>query len=127
LLLGCAVGVTIWQVGNIKDGTDRIVNLRIPTSQASTAMLTQIQASLANLRGWMLTGNGSFKEGRATVWSNIDRISGDMDALSETWTNPKNTESWNEFKAILAEFRMAQKKLKILPIPSTSNRQPRCW
>ncbi len=122
LLLSCAVGITIWEVSGIKSGTDKIVTLRIPTSQASSNMLTQIQASLANLRGWMLTGNDNFKTGRAEVWAGIDEISGDMDALSATWTVPANVEKWNEFKSILAEFRTAQAQVEA--IAKSADEQP---
>jgi methyl-accepting chemotaxis protein len=114
LLMGVAVGTTIWEVSIIKKDTDRIVELRIPTSQASSGMLTQIQGSLANLRGWMLTGNENFKTGRAEVWDNIDGIQSDMDTLSSTWTNPKNVEVWSTFKEILAEFRAAQARVEAI-------------
>ena len=56
LLLVAAVSSTLWQVSGIKEGTDRIVNLRTPTAQASAGMTRDIYASLAALRGWMLTG-----------------------------------------------------------------------
>ena len=122
LLLSCAVGITIWEVSGVKSGTDKIVTLRIPTSQASSNMLTQIQASLANLRGWMLTGNDNFKTGRAEVWAGIDEVAGDMDALSATWTVPANVEKWNEFKSILAEFRTAQDQVEA--IAKSADEQP---
>jgi len=45
LLLAVAVGATIWQVAGIKSGTDRIVDLRTPTAQASASLSSDIYAS----------------------------------------------------------------------------------
>jgi len=85
-------------------------------------MLTEIQASLANLRGWMLTGNENFKAGRAEIWTGIDGITADMDALSATWTNPKNVDAWNGFKVTLDEFRTAQETVE--NIANSADEQP---
>jgi methyl-accepting chemotaxis protein len=108
LLLAIAVTATVWQVSTIKQTTDRIVELRTPTAQASASLISNINASLANLRGWMLTGNPVFKEQRAETWENIAKIQSAMDTLSKSWTNPKNVAKWLEFKSILAEFKVAQ-------------------
>ena len=51
VLLAVAIGATLWKVSAIKQGTDRIVNLRTPTTQASARMTNDINASLATLRG----------------------------------------------------------------------------
>ncbi len=108
LILAFAVMTTIWEVEGINDDSQKIIKLRIPTSQASSNLLTQIQASLATLRGWMLTGNESFISGRNTVWVNIEKNVLDIDNLSQSWTNPDNVKVWSEFKSILAEFQAAQ-------------------
>jgi methyl-accepting chemotaxis protein len=110
LLLAVSISITIFSTSNIQSQSDRIVNLRVPTSAASQAMVNNINASLANLRGWMLTGNEQFKKGRAAVWSDIAKVRDDMDTLSKTWTNPKNVEMWASFKGTLDEFQAAQAK-----------------
>lgn len=108
-VLAIAIVTTLWKVSAIETGMDRIVTLRMPTAAASTRMMNDINASLASLRGWMLSGNDAFKTERAAVWASIDKVSADMDKLSAKWTNPKNVEVWTEFKGTLAEFRVAQK------------------
>lgn len=108
-VLAIAIVTTLWKVGGIETGMNRIVTLRMPTAAASTRMMNDINASLASLRGWMLSGNDAFKTERAAVWASIDKVSADMDKLSAKWTNPKNVEVWTEFKGTLAEFRVAQK------------------
>jgi methyl-accepting chemotaxis protein len=107
-ILLLAVTFTIVNVGGIKRTNDRIVELRTPTSQASQSLTNDINASLAALRGWMLTGNTSFQDQRAAVWRDIDQQRASMDRLSRNWTNPANVAVWSEFKTILDEFSDAQ-------------------
>ena len=51
LVLAVAVGSTIYEANKISTESDRIVELRMPTANASQAMLNNINASLAALRG----------------------------------------------------------------------------
>lgn len=106
--LVAAVAMTLFNVSRVASQTDRIVNLRVPTAEASSSMVNNINSSLASLRGWMLTGNDTFKAQRASVWRNIDSDTTKMDKLAATWTNPDNVGNWEEFKVILEEFRTAQ-------------------
>ncbi|HDL16704.1 MAG TPA: methyl-accepting chemotaxis protein, partial [Rhizobiales bacterium] len=122
ILLAAAVTVTLWEVNVIGAATNRIKVLRMPTANASASMTTDIEASLAALRGWMLTGKESFKTERAAVWRDIDKVRAKMDELSKRWTNPKNVESWSKFKAVLKEFRAAQAKVEA--IANSADEQP---
>ncbi len=122
LVLISAVATTLFEVNGVKNITDRIVELRTPTSQASARLVNNINASLASLRGWMLTGNQAFKAERSAVWSDIAEVSSDLDRLSQNWTNPKNQEAWAEMKVVLAEFAEAQAKVEA--IAHTPEEQP---
>lgn len=122
LVLGSLVGITLYEVKSVQLINDRIVDLRVPTSAASLGMVSGINESLAALRGWMITGNPTFKKQRARVWSDIDAIKGDMDTLSSHWTNPQNVKVWSRFKTILAEFRVAQKTVE--DIAKSPDEQP---
>jgi methyl-accepting chemotaxis protein len=122
LVLAIAVATTLFEVAAISANSDRIVQLRVPTAAASSAMVNNINASLAALRGWMLTGNAVFKTERAAVWADIDKVRADMDRLSETWTNPKNVEQWSGFKTVLDEFQKAQQRVE--DIANTPEEQP---
>ncbi len=112
LVLVAAAGATIVKVGDITENARRIVELRVPTSQASTETAKDINASLAALRGWMLTGNAGFKAERALVWNNIGKTREVMDGLSRNWTNPENNAAWTRFKTVLDEFAMAQARVE---------------
>ncbi|MCK5425959.1 MAG: MCP four helix bundle domain-containing protein, partial [Emcibacter sp.] len=111
-ILVLVIGITIYQLKNIDSQINRIDNLRVPTSAASAALVKDIYASLASLRGYMLTGADKFKTERAAVWADADRVSNDMDALSTKWTNPANVKKWTDFKAVYEEFRIAQTKVE---------------
>ncbi len=122
IILAIAVGVTIFKVSGINKTSTRIVYLRMPTAAASSNMVKNIQASLAALRGYMLTGSKMFKNQRAEVWADIDKTIASMDELSKSWTNPKNVKNLQVFKGVLEEFRVAQKKVE--DIAKTPEEQP---
>lgn len=113
-VLIAVVGATIVQVSKVDSNVLRINDLRIPTAFASGTITRDIYASLASLRGWMLTGNEKFKTERAAVWASIDSYKAEMDRLSQTWTNPKNVEKWRAFVQTLEEFRTAQAQVEAI-------------
>jgi len=114
LILVMAVGLSIWKVSEINTISNRIAHLRTPTAQHSAAMLNSINASLATLRGFMLTGHQNFKDDRAQVWSEIAQTRTKIDSLATNWTNPTNVEKWEEFKFTLEEFKVAQAEVETL-------------
>jgi methyl-accepting chemotaxis protein len=116
------VSYTMFEVSGVSTINHRVAELRAPTSEASLRMMNGLNHSLAALRGWMVTGNKNFKAERAAVWTEINRVKGEMDKLSATWTNPKNVQVWSEFKEILAEFSVAQNKVE--SIANTPDEQP---
>ena len=122
IILAITISSTIFQVSKIEKVSERIVDLRTPTSQASLSLISNINASLANLRGWMLTGNASFKDQRARTWDKIAEIRSNMDGLSRQWTNPDNVAKWQEFKTILGEFKFAQAEVE--KIANSVDEQP---
>ncbi len=122
LVLVILVGITLWKISDVAESNNRVANLRVPTAEASMGMINGINASLASLRGWMVTENPAFKTERSVVWADIDRISANMDRLSKTWTVPANVRKWQEFKVILDEFRIAQQKVE--DIANSPDEQP---
>jgi PAS domain S-box-containing protein len=114
LLLAVAVGVTIFQVDVIKNDTERIHKLRNPTARASSDMASHIYASLAALRGFMLTGDPSFRDERAVVWREIFELKATLDSLLKNWTNPVNNQVWMKFKADIIAFSAVQKQVEAI-------------
>ncbi|MCK5547062.1 MAG: PAS domain S-box protein [Rhodospirillaceae bacterium] len=108
ILLAISVSSTLVLVKSTKEHSSRVISLRVPTALAGSDMSRDIYASLAALRGWMLTGDEIFKTQRTQVWQSIHKTSAKIDTLSENWTNPENVKSWKKFKIILSQFSSAQ-------------------
>jgi methyl-accepting chemotaxis protein len=122
LLLAGVVTVTVVKVDSINKATDRTVNLRMPTAMAANDLVASIYASLASLRGWLITGNESFKVERAQVWRHIQNDGAEMDKLAQRWTSEQNKRDWNAAKPLLDELRGAQEKAEA--IAHTLDEQP---
>jgi methyl-accepting chemotaxis protein len=122
LILAIATGFTVIQVQHVSALSSQIVDLRVPTSAASSHIVNSINASLASLRGWMLTGNPAFKRERAAAWQSIDTATEHMNKYSAEWTNPENVRVWDELKIVLNEFRTAQERVET--IAHTPEEQP---
>ncbi|MCF2522309.1 methyl-accepting chemotaxis protein [Bradyrhizobium sp. G127] len=121
-LLATVVGTTIIKVHSVRESTDRTVNLRVPTAMAASDMVAGIYASLASLRGWLITGNDAFKAERAGLWKSIQTHSAEMDTLSKSWTVAQNKQDWQAAKPLLDELRTAQDKAET--IAHTIDEQP---
>src|SRR5438477_9332703 len=121
-LLACVVGVTIVKVSAVNVSTERNVNLRVPTAMAASDVVAGVYASLASLRGWLITGNDTFKAERATLWKEIQRHGSEMDGLSGQWTVEQNKADWKQAKPLLDELRAAQDKAEA--IAHTPDEQP---
>ncbi|NOZ66963.1 MAG: HAMP domain-containing protein [Alphaproteobacteria bacterium] len=107
-ILAISIGITLVQLKTIDQHTLLIDHLRVPSTTASTSLAKNIYASLASLRGYMLTGKEKFKKQRANVWTDIEALEKTMDGLSKKWTNPGNVTAWEKFKKTMGEFKTAQ-------------------
>jgi methyl-accepting chemotaxis protein len=121
-LLAAVVGTTIIKVRTVSEATDRTVNLRVPTAMTSSDMVAGIYASLASLRGWLITGNDLFKAERAALWKDIQQQGSEMDRLSGRWIVEQNRQDWKQAKPLLDELRSAQDKAEA--IAHTIDEQP---
>jgi methyl-accepting chemotaxis protein len=122
LLLAVVVGMTIIRVRSVEEATDRTVSLRVPTALTASRMVADLYASLASLRGWLLTGNAGFKAERGAAWTAIDADAGQLDRLSGQWTDAQNQQDWSRAKPLLRDLRAAQEKAEA--IAHTADEQP---
>ena len=122
LVLAVSIATTLWEVKSVKTEVERMVEQRVPTAFAGAGITEDLKASLAALRGWMLTANPAFKDERAVAWRDIEEKRAEMDRQSVSWTNPDNVKKWAEFKTVLGAFATAQKKVE--DIANTSDEQP---
>ena len=112
LLLTAAVTFTWVEVEEISSATHRIQDVQTPTANASAELTNDINASLAALRGYMLTGSEKFKKQRSDVWHEIELVAHRLDELSTHWTDQEIVESWTGLKVVLEEFKVAQQKVE---------------
>ncbi|MEE8423229.1 MAG: hypothetical protein V3S49_01675, partial [Thermodesulfobacteriota bacterium] len=113
LCLVVAVATTIWQVKRTTKVTDRLIELRAPTAQASLMMQNGMNHSLAALRGWIILGKDKFKQEGADAWSReIEPSLEKMQAFSVNWTDPKNIERLRIIEKKLVDFEKYQKEIE---------------
>lgn len=104
---------SIFQITSITENANKVVELRIPTAQASASVLNGVNHALAALRGWMLLGKDKFKVERQSAWdTEITPAIAILDKMSANWTNPKNVLHLKEIKALLKDFDQEQKNIE---------------
>ncbi len=112
-ILMAIVLVSIYQIKNLEHVTQRINQIRVPTSHSSLVMLNGINHSLAALRGWVILGEKQFKIERKEAWQNqIEPSLEKMTQLSKSWTNPNNNESLNAIQKDIWNFKKFQEKIE---------------
>ncbi|MBA6256831.1 MULTISPECIES: methyl-accepting chemotaxis protein [unclassified Colwellia] len=104
---------SIFEITTITKSANKVVELRIPTAQASASVLNGVNHALAALRGWMLLGKDKFKDERQSAWDiEITPAIATLDKMSANWTNPKNIIKLKEIKALLKDFNQEQKNIE---------------
>jgi methyl-accepting chemotaxis protein len=114
VVLGIAVGYTLYVISGVSQIVERMATLRVPVALESTEMVGNIYSTLATLRGYLLTGNQQGKNDRAAMWKELDATIAAFDKKVEQFTNPENKQKWAEAKALIAEFRAAQAKVEAI-------------
>jgi diguanylate cyclase (GGDEF)-like protein/PAS domain S-box-containing protein len=112
------------QLSNIDNFAKRITDLRVPTVKASATMNTNINSSLAALRGWMLIGEKHFISDRRLAWQLIRQQESDMWDYSKNWTNPDNSTRLSTISLLLDKLENEQEVIEHIAhtednIPST--------
>jgi methyl-accepting chemotaxis protein len=104
---------SIFEITTITKNANKVVELRIPTAQASASVLNGVNHALAALRGWMLLGKDKFKDERQSAWDiEITPAIATLDKMSANWTNPKNKTHLKEIKTLLKDFEQEQKNIE---------------
>ena len=113
-VIALASGITVFEANGVRTTSERMIGFRMPVAQTGVKIEGELYASLAALRGYILTGNDSFKEERTESWRDINKGIATMDKLAPRFTNPRNIELWKEAKTLLAELKTAQDKAESL-------------
>jgi len=103
----------IFQIKSIEQQAQKVVELRLPTAQASASILNGVNHALAALRGWMILGKDKFKVERAAAWdTEINNALITLEKMSVNWTNPDNVTRLAELKSLLNEFATEQQRIE---------------
>ena len=113
-VIAVVTGLVVYEARSVDVASDRMIGFRMPVAQTSTALESEMYASLAALRGYLLTGKDAFKQERADAWTEIAAHITHLDTLAPRFTNSHNMELWREAKAVLGELKTAQDKAEAL-------------
>ncbi|KIM00685.1 Methyl-accepting chemotaxis protein [Paramagnetospirillum magnetotacticum MS-1] len=113
-LIAVVTGTIIVEALAVNRAADRMLGLRMPVAQTGSAIEGRMYASLAALRGYLLTGKDGFKTERAEIWGELGAQMAEMDRLVARFTNPRNQDAWTEARTLLLELKTAQGKAEAL-------------
>lgn len=122
VLLATVVGTTIVKLAPVREATERTVALRMPVAMTAGGIVAELYASLAALRGWLVTGSEGFKAERKGAWQELEARRAEMDRLAAGWDSPSDTQDWSEAKPLLERLHAAQDKIEA--VAHTPDEQP---
>lgn len=113
MLLTVIVIINVYEIGASLRIVHRMTTLRVPTSTASRRAESALNRVMANLRGWVLLGNESFKQEREQLWK--DEVRANIEALrtlSPRFTNPENATRLRRSIELVEELDRAQQEVE---------------
>ena len=115
--------LTIVKVRSVNESTDRTVNLRVPTAMTASDLVAGVYASLASLRGWLITGNDVVQgRTRGALEGHPEARLRDGPSRQANGRSSKTRSDWKQAKPLLDELRSAQDKAEA--IAHTIDEQP---
>jgi methyl-accepting chemotaxis protein len=113
LILAITSFYSLYKINVLSKKASTVIELRIPTAQASASVLNGVNHALAALRGWILLGKDKFKMERQLAWeTEINPAIATLDKMSANWTNPENKKRLSEMKSLLKSFKKEQLKIE---------------
>ncbi len=108
---------TFLKTNRVEQTENRLFKQRFPMLLASKQLTDGIHLSLAGLRGYMILGKQpqaakKFKAERQQGWRQIDQAMRQINAYSDRWIHPDNTNRLHRIKNLLREFRIAQQQIE---------------
>jgi len=121
LLTPMAVSViySMQQVASADKKLDHVIDQRLPTVLHLATMAFELADSKGALHGYMISGDASFRESRASSWKSLEEARLAYREEAKTFTNQVNRERWAELDTLLTELRTIQDKVEA-SIPSGS-------
>ncbi len=115
LVLVLSVAATLLQVRKVDEVSERLLSLRQPSARADIELLSGINRSIGELRGWMLLKKDTFKTGRRQAWKvEIRPALATLEQLSVRWTNTENIQRKNLLVPLINEMEGLQEQIEVL-------------
>ncbi len=112
-ILAATILITMTYVKKVEEKSGLAIEVHAPTAKLSVELQNGLNASLANLRGYMLLGKEQFKTNRAHVWNErINSALERMTVLSQHWTETTNKEKLVKIKELFAKLRTVQDEIE---------------
>ncbi|GEM_PF-4941787 len=114
LIFISAIFINIRNIKYTQVTMKRLVEVRIPTSLATYNIISEINQSLAALRGWVILGSEKTKKEREESWRAIEESLTGLDSYSKAWTSPANVGNLESVKKSLELFKIIQRNIETI-------------
>ena len=89
---------------------ETVIEVRIPTVLNQQDVLGNVYVTLANIRGYLLTGDRAFVASSDAAWTELGELRSKIDGLATHWIVEKNRERWSQIKENLDAIKIAQSR-----------------
>jgi methyl-accepting chemotaxis protein len=118
-IIGIVITVMVTKTGTI---TEQTLNVRYPTVYSSNNALKHLEASLARVRSYMMTGEAKYKEQRAESIKAMSEQLNELEKLSESWTVQANKDKLKKILSTFDDFSKSQKKAEEVSFTEAGNK-----
>lgn len=109
LLILISLSLTLFENTRIKQAVEVNNAETIPVAFAGAQLASKVNASMAALRGWVLTNTETFKSDRAALWVDIQKQITIIDQL-----NVPDPAQWQKIKQSLIAFKDSQNRVEAI-------------
>lgn len=95
-------------ISEVQRRMDRLGHESVPVAAELAQLNNQLYATLAALRGWLLTEDRGFERERTRAWASIDDLLRSLDSRSRSWLSAHDRARWAQFKITLDELHALQ-------------------
>ena len=113
---------TMREAAKVDKSMDLIVEQRLPTVVHLSGIAYEMTDSLSALHGYMLTGEDSYRQERASSWKSLEEARRLYGEEAKTFTLQRNKDGWAELDKLIGDMKSAQDKLEAsLPLGSRAS------
>ncbi|MGH1484687.1 MAG: methyl-accepting chemotaxis protein [Cellvibrionaceae bacterium] len=110
-LMVVIVVVNFYAANRIATVENHLSEILVPFVESELELKSDVNESLAALRGYMILGGDKFKNQREFVWKDIGEKVAILDGKMQYFDETTNAD-FNEIKSLLTDFEMAQNKVE---------------